>query len=189
MKLRTFNSLLILPIPPIFFALASWWTSISFLPEAYIKYCALIGFALGVLIDTLIYKKYIEIKLSTYALILAYIFYMICVFGFFMGVPVFNILVCISFSLYIYQYHKGYIKNFTLISTISMFLICVASAMLALMSSSTINDLEGMFNLKGMLNYTTLYLIIGVGGVGLIVANFFLAEYSGKLLNKMMNRS
>jgi cytochrome c oxidase subunit IV len=70
-----------------------------------------------------------------------------------------------------------------------MFLICVASAMLALMSSSTINDLEGMFNLKGMLNYTTLYLIIGVGGVGLIVANFFLAEYSGKLLNKMMNRS
>jgi hypothetical protein len=186
MKVKIFNSVLILPIPPIFLALAFWWTSISFLPEEYIKYCIIAGLLIGMLIDIFLYKQYLRNKLTSYVLILAYIFYMICTFGFFMGVPAFNILICVPFSLYIYQFHKEYIGRFSVISTVFMLLICITSAVLALMSSSTINDLEGMLNLKGMLNYTILYVIIGVGGLGLIIANFFLAKYAGKLFKKII---
>ena len=188
MKIKIFNSLLILPIPPIFFALAFWWSSISFLPEGYIKYCIAIGLIIGLLINILLCKKYLNKELSAYILILAYIFYMICVFGFFMGVPVFNIFVCIPFAIYIYSYQKGFSKKFLIVSSISMFVVCCVSAILALISSSTINDLEGMLNLKGMLNYTFLYLIIGVGGIGLMVGNFFLVKYSGRLFRKLFKK-
>lgn len=189
MKTKLFNSSLILPIPPIFFALASWWTTIPFLEEGYIKYLILIGFVIGVLIDIFIYKKYLSQELSTYVLLLAYIFYMICVFGFFMGVPVFNIFVCIPFAIYMFNYQKDYGRKFTLISTISMFFICFASAFLALRSSSTLNDLNGMLRTDGYITSTILYLIIGVGGAGLIVTNFFLAKYSGRIYKKLFMKA
>ncbi len=189
MKVRTFNSLLILPIPPIFFALAFWWSSIYLVPEEFVKYLVLAGLVIGISIDVLLFRRYLKQVLSPYVLILSYIFYMICVFGFFMGVPVFNIFVCIPFSIYIFLFQKEFRKRFLVISSVSMFVICCVSAILALMSSSTINDLEGMLNLKGMLNYTILYLIIGIGGVGLMVANFFLVKYSGILLRKIVRKN
>lgn len=188
MSIKIFNSALILPIPPIFFALAFWWTSISFVSESSVKYLILIGLVIGILIDILLYKKYLNTELSTYVLLLAYIFYMICVFGFFMGVPVFNILVCIPFAIYIFKYHKDYGKDFTLISTISMFMICFASAFIALNSSSTLNDLNGMLGTGGYITNMALYLIIGVGGVGLVIANFFLTKYSGRVYKKLFRK-
>ncbi len=188
MNVKFSNSILILPIPPVFFALAFWWTSISFISESFIKYLILAGLVVGILIDILLYKKYLNAELSTYVLLLAYIFYMICVFGFFMGVPVFNIFVCIPFAIYIFKYHKDYVKKFTLVSTISMFVICFSSAFIALNSSSTLNDLNGMLGTRGYITNTVLYLIIGAGGVGLVIANFFLAKYSGRIYKKLFKK-
>ncbi len=188
-KRKLFNSILLLPISPIFLSLCFWWSSISFIQEEYIKYLALGGFVLGILIDILIYKKYINKDLSNTLIILAYLFYTVCVLGFFMGVPVFNIFVCIPFALYITQYNPKWLRTFNVFSSSVIFAICCASAYLALKSTSTIHDLEGMFNLHGILNMNILYIIIIVGGIGLIAFNYLLTKYSRTIFTKIVKHS
>lgn len=188
-KKKLLKSILILPIPPIFLALCFWWSSISFVQEEWVKILILVGFVLGIIIDFLIYKKYLELELSKATLLLAYFFYSICVFGFFMGVPVFNIFVCIPFAIYIAKYKTEWLKFFSIFSSAMVFAICCASAYIAINDEYTVANLDGMFNLHGTLNMNTVYMVIIAGGLGLIVLNYLLARYSEKVLMKITKRS
>lgn len=64
------------------------------MPDDRIFIAALSGLAAGVLVDLILFKEQIArpFEASRRVFVLAYLFYSICTFGFFMGVPAFNLL-------------------------------------------------------------------------------------------------
>jgi len=185
-NVKLINTLLIFPVFPIFFTLMAWWGVFIISPEGNYLLFILLGLLGGTLVDFLVIKNFLSKSFSESALALSYIFYSICIFGFFMGVPVFNIFLAIPYSIYFYYFKSECLKRFALISTIIMIFVSLASTYFALSSSSTIADLEGMLNLPGTLNYPILYGIIIIGGIGLIISNYLLALFSGTLLKRFL---
>ena len=80
-------------VPIIICFLAGWWISIPFVPESLIYLFALTGFVVGVLVDLVFLKTWIRNAYSMQPIVwmIIYLFYSVGMFGFFMGVPVFNI--------------------------------------------------------------------------------------------------
>ena len=79
-------------IAPIFCFLAGWWGAYLLAPESQIPIFMLAGLGLGIIIDLLFLGKWIKLAYRIHHIILIaiYLFYSVGIFGFFMGVPVFN---------------------------------------------------------------------------------------------------
>ena len=190
---KLFLSIILYPVSPILFFLTFWWISLSYVQDGYTFLIGLTGICIGILIDIFFVKKYISkgYDLNNISLILIYLFYSICIFGFFMGVPVFNIFLGIPAGIYISR--KIYYKNikekektiFTtcIFTSIAMLFICISSAYIALLSTSTISDLTGMFNLQFTLTPLMLRTGILIGGVCLVVLQYFVTKISSKKLS------
>ena len=115
---------------------------------------------------------------------------MVGIFGFFMGVPVFNVLPGILAAYIIglnarigqssadeYKSKMRRVQWSTLI-ILSVFLI--ASAAIALLDPYTGRNLQGMFGLNGEVTRSQIILIIVVGGMGLITIQWLLERVIGK---------
>ncbi len=78
---------------PILLGLAGWWVSIPFAPESSVFYYALGGFLLGVLVDMIFLRSWTRnaLRMPLIWPVLVYLFYSAGLFGFFMGVPAFNV--------------------------------------------------------------------------------------------------
>jgi len=175
-------------IPPILLLLLGGWISILFVAENKIIMFLISGFIFGIFIDVLFLRKWINIgyKLNNYILIVIYIFYSICIFGFFMGVPVVNIFMGVIAGIYIARriinrkLEKREIKNKVMITSIFSAIIIlffsISSAYLALKDPYTAANLEGMFNLS--IN-VTLEMIIGliiVGGLLFVLFQYLITK-------------
>lgn len=177
-------------VPPIFLFLAGWWGSINLVDTKYIFINAFTGLALGVAIDILLFRKQLKnVYDNGYGIpAIVYLFYSICVFGFFMGFPVFNLFVGIMAGIFIGRklfYELD--SNDILISTIKkasaftaavMAAICFASAYIALKDPvDTARNLEGMFNLRPFFVTTPIIIcIIVIGGLVLILTQYLLTK-------------
>jgi len=187
---KLFLSLILYPIFPLLLFLTFWWISLSYVQDGYVFLIGLIGICTGILIDIFFVKKYISkgYDLSNISLILIYLFYSICIFGFFMGVPVFNIFLGIPAGIYISRkiYYKNIkekektISNTCIFTSIVMTLVCISSAVIALLSESTISDIEGMFKLEFTLTSLMLKTGIVIGGICLIILQYFVTKTSAK---------
>src|SRR5512145_3034430 len=98
-KLEHFGlGLLLGPIAPLIAFLGMWWsTYYASLPEKWIAVGALAGLTLGILTDVVFLKRWID-RAGQFGFkfwVALYLFYSMGVFGFFMGVPVFNVLLAI----------------------------------------------------------------------------------------------
>lgn len=192
---KLFLSLILYPIFPILFFLVFWWISVPYIQEQYVYISALLGICLGILIDIFFVKKYISkgYDLNNISLILIYLFYSVCIFGFFMGVPVFNILLGIPAGIYTARkiYYKNIkekeklITNTCIFTSIAMLFICISSAVIALLSESTISDLTGMLNLQFVLTPLILRIGIVIGGIFLVILQYFVTKISTTYTEKL----
>lgn len=193
---KIFLGILIGAVSPILFFLLGWWISIPFVPENKIYIYALAGLSIGITLDLIFLKKWIQIgyRLNKFIQILIYLFYTICVFGFFMGVPIFNILNGIIAGIYTgrkvmyekLEKEKGLkrIRKASIFTTIIILFVSVFSACIALIDPSTGSNLKRMFNLNFEVTKEMICGVIFFGDLGLVLVQYWVTKITGLLILK-----
>jgi hypothetical protein len=140
----------------------------------------ILGAAAGIVCNVLFLHKLAAHPYSqrTWVAVLLLVLYSIGIFGFFMGVPVFNILTGMLAAVYIGRQAKilgrdpasftRQLKQTQILLFFVLLILCAASAWLALSDSHTAANLEGMFSLNFSLTQPILAAIILVGGAMLL---------------------
>lgn len=182
-----FNTLFGMVIPILSFLLF-WWGAFLFTREENtIAISALSGLVLGLLLYAMIRRfcKYDVFHLSNNILISVYLFYSIGMFGFFMGVPVFQLVLGVIAGYYQAKrliYRSGLHDYQTEITTTARFttgvmgVVCLFSAGFALLSKSTPDDLKSMLHLTFDVSQSMLIGLILVGGILLILLQYILTR-------------
>jgi len=176
------------PVLPIFLFLAGWWISLIFVTDWIILVFALIGLGIGCIIDIFIFKHFMK----TYwwkqgILVLIYLFYSVIFFGFFMGVPIFNLAVGAIAGIFMGRrlYYRGVTKeqlqkasaSFARFSALIMVLVSIASAYLATKDiKDTALNLQGMLRLQFLPSNQAIIALIVVGGIGLVLVQYWIAK-------------
>jgi hypothetical protein len=177
-----------LVLPVFGFEVAVWLTFVSGSAERTIFISALLAFSVGIFISLLIrfILKPDNYKIPVPVLILVYLFYNVCILGFFMGVPVFNLA---AGALAGYYWSKRIINRNELnnsrrdIQRVSVFtssvtaVVCLTSAIVALLSKSTPEDLKGMFHLNFDITRPLLVSLITIGGLMLVGLQYYLTRF------------
>jgi hypothetical protein len=198
-KLERFAlGLILAPLAPIAGLLLFWWGAYEFLPERWIPFVALSGILLGLLADVFLLKKLIDraYKLGLVFWVVVFLFYTIGLFGFFMGVPIFNALLAIPAGFVIggklasqgaerLQVQKAAGRTAWFTSSVLAF-ICTASAFIALMSKSTASDLRGMLGLGFEVTQPMIVGLILVGGTALLTVGWGLTVISVRFSHKFL---
>jgi hypothetical protein len=181
-------------ILPVTLFLTGWWSTFRIVPENQIFIYAFAGLFAGIILDFFFVKKLLSnlFNLKNSALILIYIFYSICCFGFFMGVPVFNSLLGIPAGYYAARrciFHNTekeialkYFNRTALFSVVVILFVADASAMIALFDPFTSQGLKNMLGLKFEITQTMLVLIISMGGIFLIIFQYFITKTTAKII-------
>lgn len=177
--------------------LSAWWGSYLLLSESLVPIITILGAVLGQIIAIIMFislKSYSRV--SSLIWLVVYVFYNICFFGFFMGVPVFNIFLVPFAALYlaITTVEKGVgekdylrLENlYALIVTVIMFVVCFFSGVIALSDIYTPSNLTGMLGIY--FDYDRVILLVCVGGILLLLASvlffLFVARTGKRLLSK-----
>jgi hypothetical protein len=188
------------PLAPIAGFLGFWWISYLILPEKWIPIFTIIGFLLGLLADIFILKRLLPRadKMTMIFWMVIFVFYSVGMFGFFMGVPVFNALLAVPAGFVIgaklvsenadmVRVHKM-TRDTILFTTGILFLVCAASAFFALVSPSTPSDLQGMLGLGFELTQAMIIGLIVVGGILLLAFNAVLTAVSVRVTYSFLTR-
>ncbi len=182
-----FLSLILIPPLPLALFMAGWWAAYSFLPESWIPAGAIGGLLLGILADTLFVKRLIlqVDRLSMPFWVAVHLFYSVGVFGVFMGVPVFNSLLSLPAGFVVGRKLaaekadparvSSVARRTAWFSTAVLLVVCAASAALALVSSSTASDLQGMLGLGFRVTQEMILCLIVVGGLALLAVGWGMA--------------
>lgn len=170
----------IAPILPILCGLAGWWGSIPFVPEAQIKYFALGGLLTGLLAGALFLKRWVRgaLKMPLVWPALAYMFYSVGTFGFFMGVPAFNLLLGPAGGYYMGMRLRAQgagleaterAARLTALFTASILAAaCLGALALAWMDQSLAVNIQGMFGLRNPLNRDAILGLSAAAGAALV---------------------
>jgi hypothetical protein len=186
--------------PVLFFMLAFtiWFYAFQ---DSNVWYFVLAGLFAGILIDAVYLKKLVNgtFELSAWILASFYIFYNICIYGFFMGFPVFNICMGVIAGYYygrkiIYKdlppdqirYLK---KRVPLFTAAVMLLICIATAGMGLSEVNIGQELQSMLGLGFRLTSAMIIALILIGGTTLIVSQYFLTKIMLSLIVKRKSNS
>ena len=187
-------------IAPILGLLSCWWGVLLFLPQNLVPFAALTGLILGLIADGIFLKQVVHHahQMDIRIWVAIHLFYSVGVLGFFMGVPVFNAFLAIPAGFVIgarlaYQSAddarlRAATRQTCIITTIILTLVCIASAFIALASPSTPADLEGMLGLRFAITQAMLRGIILLGGLGLLVVNWLLADFSVRFTYRFLER-
>lgn len=147
-----------------------------------------IGLLVGFIIDLIFLKGWIRHRfdLPVWFMAAIYIIYNIFVYGFFMGLPVFNALLGLMAGYYFGnricfknvepEKHSKFINQVSLFTGLIMILICISSGFLAM----TGNDAGGMIkDVLGLGFEVTRSMVLGIvliGGLILILTNIILTR-------------
>jgi len=147
-----------------------------------------IGLLIGILIDLKFLKGWIRqrFNLPIWMLISIYLVYNVFVYGFFMGLPVFNIFLGLLAGYYFGNricFHKVKPERYPkLINQVSGFtglimtLVCVSSGFLALMDFGAAGMIEDVLGLNFEVTNSMMWGIVVIGGLALILMNFLLTK-------------
>ena len=191
-------AVVIAPLAPIAGLLGFWWTSYVFSPEKWIPFYAIAGFLLGMGADIFILKQFLprtnKLSLGFWAVV--FLFCSVGLFGFFMGVPVFNALLAIPAGFVIgarlasENAERAQVRKLTQAATWFttgiLFLVCIASAFFALISPSTPHDLQGMLGLGFEVTQTMVVGLIVIGGTLLLMFNAALTLGAIRLTHRFL---
>jgi hypothetical protein len=165
---------------PILGFLAGWWGTFTFMPDRLIFLMASAGLLIGIMVDVVFLKRWVG---SAYSINLkiwmaVYLFYSIGMLGFFMGVPVFNLLLAVPAGLFIgsklahqradYNEVRRMSRNTCIFTTGVLAAVCVTSAVIAWVDPYTSLNLQGMLGLQFEVTRWMLAGVIVVGGIALL---------------------
>lgn len=172
-------------------SLIGWW--VSYLWAFNIKRGTMVGVGVGIGVTVFLTKRIASkfYGLNTFLLMGLFLFYHIGVFGFFMGVPIFNILPGVMAGVYTGRKNglngDGSIiflrelKKTNLFSVVVLLIISILSAYLALNDPYTADNLQGMLGIGFPISKEMLWGIIVCGGIVLMAAQYILSTVAGKL--------
>ena len=148
--------------------------------ESRALFYVLSGFLLGFVVDIVFLKKWIDkrYELPVWFIAGIYLFYNICIYGMFMGFPVFNVAMGIVAGYYygnrIYYNNTSDNKQHKLIQQVSLFtgivmvVICIASGIIALSGKSVGVEVGSMLGLGFEVTRPMLWGITLIGGIILV---------------------
>ncbi len=190
-KIETTAAAVVLGIVPVTGCfLAGWWLSIPLVSEAYIMLCALAGLLVGVLVDVFFLRNWLRRAgtMRTWVWMAVYVFYSIGLFGFFMGVPVFNVALGLPAGFFVGrrlarasagpEKMQRAARQAAVFTTAILGVACVASAWIALASPSTASDLEGMLSLPFPVTPVMILALILAGGAAILALEWWLTVVS-----------
>jgi len=184
---------IISPIMPILFTLAGWWGSIPFVAEENIVLFALGGLCVGVLADLFFLKKWVRnaFIIPVFWLVLAYLFYSIGIFGFFMGVPVFNPLLGPVAGTYMGMRARSKkadavstaqsARHTALFTTAVLTVVCATALLLAMNEPTLEANIQGMFGLRSPLPRTAILWLSTAAGLVLVVVEYPLTRVAFRI--------
>jgi hypothetical protein len=191
-------SLILAPLAPLAGLLGFWWISFALLPERWISICAISGLVLGILVDISLLKNLItRANQNGMAFwIVIFSFYTVGLFGFFMGLPVFNTALAIPTGFVVggklarNMADRSKVRATTLrtciFTTFILTCICIITAMLALNETSMPAQLESMLFLPFSVTWGMIWGLILVGGAGLLAVNWVLTWLSIRLTHRYL---
>ena len=200
MKMKKFDKLFsFIIIETILFILpllTFWWS--FYLLEWNIFFGVAIAIMVIIILNIILLKNLIKnfYNINKFLLMLMHLFYSVCIFGFFMGVPIFNVIPGILSGIYIGR--KSGINNYStkvfndkllkynIFSSIVLTLICFCSAYIALTDKYTASNLEGMFNLNFHITNSMLWIIIILGAIILLLIQYFVSIFVSKKAYKKL---
>ena len=177
-------------VPVIACFLAGWWISIPLVPESRIFQCALAGLLLGILVDVIFLRSWIRraYSMKAWVWMTIYVFYSIGLFGFFMGVPVFNVMLALPAGVFVGRRlaYSGAdttrvqktARQVAVFTASILGLVCITSASIALASRSTASDLQRMLGLPFQVTPMMIIGIILSGGAMLLALDWWLTNKS-----------
>jgi hypothetical protein len=195
---KIFLSLLIAPLAPLAGGMGAWVLAYLALPEPWFPYTVLAGLLLGMTADIFILKKLLTRchQLSLVFWLSVLLFYAVGLFGLFMGVPIFHVLLAIPAGfvmggrLAAEKADSPRLRKTTnktcLVTTGLLALTCMSSAFFALASPSTPADLQGMLGLDFSVTPVMLWGLILAGGSLLLVVNWALTALSTHLAYRFL---
>ena len=142
------------------------------------------GVFLGLVIDLKFLKNWVKkrYELSHWFIISIYLIYNIGMYGFFMGFPVFNVLLGLVAGYYFgkkicsrnikSEIHQKIINKVSLFTALIMALICILTGLIAFTDKGIGENVQGMLGLKFEVTQVMILTLIFVGGFGLIVTQY-----------------
>jgi hypothetical protein len=179
------------PIFPILLPLVGWWSSVSLVAENQVVYFALGGLALGIIIDLLFLKKVLAPGYDQKPMVLGaiYLFYIVGIFGMFMGIPLFAVLPGIAAAIFVARRaavngwdntrFKKVLNRTSCFATAVLLVVCSASAALALRDPFTGGNISGMLGLGFAVTNGMIWGIVIVGGLGLVGLQYGMMQLLG----------
>lgn len=186
---KIFLALIWIPFPTISITLIFWWSGYLLGFKDQLIGIVFVGLILGIFLCILTFKKFLQraYNQNKWLLICLYLFYMIGIFGFFMGVPVFNIIPGILAGIYftrkaIYSnsnmlVFKNLMKRIQIIMAIGLTIICACSAYIALNDPFTGVNIKGMLNLPFDVTQVIIWGIILIGGFTMLIIQFLAIRF------------
>jgi hypothetical protein len=176
---------------PLLFGLLSVivWYYLDKLESRAIIYLAA-GLIFGLIIDLIFLKGWINrrFELPLWSMAGIYILYNVFVFGFFMGFPVFNVLLGLIAGNYFgnrivagklpSEIQSKQIKQVSIFTALIMALICISSAVIGLTDEYTGANIQGMLRLDFEVTQPMLWAIALVGGLSMIIVQYVITKWT-----------
>jgi hypothetical protein len=194
-------TLLLGSIAPISFCLAGWWGAYLLAPENQIPILMLSGLGVGIVIDILFLGKWVNAAYQIHPILLIaiYLFYSVGIFGFFMGVPVFNIVMGPIAGFYIGRRLKQekanpketnrMIHQTGLFASFVLAVACTASFILAASEITLAGNINGMLrDMLGLnipLDNQTILMFSAFAGIMIVAAEYVLTQAAVKKAVKL----
>jgi multisubunit Na+/H+ antiporter MnhE subunit len=168
-----------------------WWSGFALGLD--VKCWSITGIIVGILIDVMFLGKLLPkfYCLSKITLLALYAAYSICIFGFFMGVPMFNMVLGVLAGIYIgrkmrqtgqsQDVFRQEMRKAARFSFVVLLIVCFCSAYIALLDPFTGASLRGMLNLSFEVTRTHIWLLIVFGGAGLLLLQHVLLMTAGRM--------
>jgi putative nucleotidyltransferase with HDIG domain len=167
-----------------------WWFPFITKMDISFNISIRIGIIVGIQLNVLFIKKVTHriFSLNQFLLAATYLFYTVGIFGFFMGVPVFNIALGPVAGYYIgrrssiskstYAEFSRKLKNTQAFVDAVLLCVCAVSAFIALRDQYTAANLEGRLNLNFRVNQSMIRGQIIAGGFMLLVFQYMLVSFA-----------
>ncbi len=192
-----FLTLVLGAILPLCGFLAGWWGTFAFFSNAQVFMAAGAGLLAGLILDFIFMKRWIAVAWQSNLCIwmAVFLFYSICTFGFFMGVPIPNLGLAVLSGIYIGRRlanttcreddQKRLTAETAGFTTLVFFLICAASAYFALHDPTTGANLQGMFQLPFEVTLEMVIALIVVGGAAVLALNWWLTVKTIRITSRL----
>lgn len=182
-----FGSILAILFPGLF-AIIALTLGFSVLNSNQIPYYFFSGIFLGIIADIFLLRGILDrlFSLPDWILAIFYVVFNVFIYGFFMGFPVFNVLMGIVAGYYtgrkivttkiLQPERKPVVKKVLLFCVLVMVCVCISSATLALNEKTIGEELQGMLGLNFLPGMDLIIAGIIVGGSALICIQYLLTR-------------